>query len=194
MLFLSIITAVAVLGGSGLLPLSAALDGGFKDNCNIYSAQLIGQDLGMYCNNDNTAMFGYNWTWCASTLPCLRTSPSDPGGTDTYARQDLSRQLPREQWWSSLHGQEVSPPRRNSSKDGDAYLVDPHSGHFSGSCHNCSIKRDGPEPTPTLNLTCDCKKLDRTLSPSSLDLSTFISILLHEPSQPDAPCRGEGAI
>ena len=94
MLFLSIITAVAVLGGSGLFPLSAALDGGFKDNCNIYSAQLIGQDLGMYCNNDNTAMFGYNWTWCASTFPVSVHPPQTPEAlTHMHARISLDNCL-----------------------------------------------------------------------------------------------------
>ena len=32
-------------------------------SCNVQTAQLDGNYLGMYCNNLNTASFGYNWTW-----------------------------------------------------------------------------------------------------------------------------------
>lgn len=35
----------------------------FAGSCNIQTAQLSQNYLGMYCNNLNTASFGYNWTW-----------------------------------------------------------------------------------------------------------------------------------
>ncbi|KJR84855.1 uncharacterized protein SPSK_09763 [Sporothrix schenckii 1099-18] len=35
----------------------------FAGSCNIQTAQLNQSYLGMYCNNLNTASFGYNWTW-----------------------------------------------------------------------------------------------------------------------------------
>ena len=54
----------------------------------------------------------------------------------------------------------------------------PRSGRFSGSCHNCSIKPEGPKPTPTLNLTCDCERADRTNLFSWLDLSMFSSMVV----------------
>ena len=77
MAILSLLVAAAVLCSAGLLPFVIAADGGFKENCNVWSAQLEGQDLGLYCENKNTAMYGYNWTWYfALPFPSRRTSGS----------------------------------------------------------------------------------------------------------------------
>ncbi|CAK7205639.1 hypothetical protein SEUCBS139899_008418 [Sporothrix eucalyptigena] len=45
------------------VPQPAAGQLAFAGSCNIQTAQLEGSHLGMYCNNLNTASFGYNWTW-----------------------------------------------------------------------------------------------------------------------------------
>ncbi|KAL1902786.1 hypothetical protein Sste5346_000696 [Sporothrix stenoceras] len=45
------------------IPQPAAGQLAFAGSCNIQTAQLNQNYLGMYCNNLNTASFGYNWTW-----------------------------------------------------------------------------------------------------------------------------------
>jgi len=67
--FASLVVTMTLVCSAGVLRLVFAADGGFKDNCNVWSAQLEGHDLGMYCENDNTAMYGYNWTWYATSFP-----------------------------------------------------------------------------------------------------------------------------
>ncbi|KAI0136385.1 hypothetical protein BJ170DRAFT_601556 [Xylariales sp. AK1849] len=47
--------------GTTLLSLVSAQ--GFVQNCTWRSANLTDQFLGMYCNDDNWAQFGYKWTW-----------------------------------------------------------------------------------------------------------------------------------
>ncbi|KAK3996466.1 hypothetical protein QBC44DRAFT_304425 [Cladorrhinum sp. PSN332] len=44
---------------------SAVVDqkGGFIKLCAYQGANLTGQFLGMYCRNDHTEIFGYNYTW-----------------------------------------------------------------------------------------------------------------------------------
>jgi len=36
---------------------------GFSVFCSVRGSILADNFLGMYCNNDNTVMYGYNWTW-----------------------------------------------------------------------------------------------------------------------------------
>lgn len=49
----------------------------------------------------------------------------------------------------------------------------PRSGRYYGSCNDCSVHRAGAASAPTLNLTCECSRKDRSKSSSWLDLSVF---------------------
>jgi hypothetical protein len=40
-----------------------AEDGGFMSSCNGRTVQMSDHYVGMYCNNEYTTLFGYNWTW-----------------------------------------------------------------------------------------------------------------------------------
>ena len=93
MLVSSLITA-AVTYGFGLFHVAAATDGGFRENCNTLSAQLVGSDVGMYCQNKNTAMYGYNWTWYVARpgylpLPCITVAGGDGGWKQKNCNTDI---------------------------------------------------------------------------------------------------------
>ncbi len=54
--------AALTLAAAALAPAAAAqLD--LAGSCNVQTAQLAHSWLGLYCNNLNTASYGYNWTW-----------------------------------------------------------------------------------------------------------------------------------
>ncbi|CAK7229054.1 hypothetical protein SEUCBS140593_007119 [Sporothrix eucalyptigena] len=55
------------------VPQPAAGQLAFAGSCNIQTAQLEGSHLGMYCNNLNTASFGYNWTCGYNRIPTSST-------------------------------------------------------------------------------------------------------------------------
>ncbi|KAB5580542.1 hypothetical protein GE09DRAFT_1082626 [Coniochaeta sp. 2T2.1] len=59
-------------------------DGHFVGSCAYPGLKFVDTNLGMYCLNDETALFGYNWTWI-DLNKCLTNSdgklfPSSFGG------------------------------------------------------------------------------------------------------------------
>lgn len=67
-------TLVCLFGVSGLVESQ-----GFLGNCTWQSANLTGSFLGMYCNDDDIADYGYQWTctlyilYPVTSLPLLPT-------------------------------------------------------------------------------------------------------------------------
>ncbi|OIW35258.1 hypothetical protein CONLIGDRAFT_627315 [Coniochaeta ligniaria NRRL 30616] len=53
---------IAAKGQASPSPTSCA-DGHFIGSCAYPGLRFVDHALGMYCLNDNTAVFGYNWTW-----------------------------------------------------------------------------------------------------------------------------------
>ncbi|KAH8910787.1 hypothetical protein BR93DRAFT_974875 [Coniochaeta sp. PMI_546] len=49
--------------GQGSSSTTSCADGHFIGSCAYPGLKFVDQSLGMYCLNDNTATFGYNWTW-----------------------------------------------------------------------------------------------------------------------------------
>lgn len=42
---------------------ASCADGHFVGSCAYPGLKFVDHALGMYCLNDNTSVFGYNWTW-----------------------------------------------------------------------------------------------------------------------------------
>ncbi|KAK8056283.1 hypothetical protein PG993_001510 [Apiospora rasikravindrae] len=62
------LVAATLAGLLGLLGLVESQ--GFISNCTWQSANLTGNFLGMYCNDDDITDYGYQWTWF-DINPCL---------------------------------------------------------------------------------------------------------------------------
>ncbi|KAK8082075.1 hypothetical protein PG996_000856 [Apiospora saccharicola] len=62
---LLVTTIACLLGFLGLVESQ-----GFLNNCTWQSANLTGSFLGMYCNDDDWADYGYQWSWF-DINPCL---------------------------------------------------------------------------------------------------------------------------
>ncbi|KAK7951453.1 uncharacterized protein PG986_007181 [Apiospora aurea] len=123
---------------------------GFVNNCTWQSANLTGNFLGMYCNDDDTANDGYQWT-CMLCFPFLPV-PS------------LDYYLP----WSSDSldpGFDINPCLLNNG----GQLVPYDNGNFMTSCTNLNFTATNI----TFDLTAQCSDTSGHFIPTAYDLSEY---------------------
>lgn len=145
---------------------------GTFDSCCAFSGANLTDNhwLGIYCRNDQTAMFGYNYSWYVSAEPNPITMPCTATLTDIRGRIDLDFCV------ANNGGQLIGLKKRVCT-----CLLRPGSfreimgtntvlrrrGSYSKTCTNCTVAH-----RTTLVLSCACRKVTGAYIASSLDLST----------------------
>lgn len=91
--FAAIVTMAAPQGSSPST--DSCADGHFIATCAYPGLMFVNTSLGMYCLNDNTDIFGYNWTWYVGIIALIFRYAFliDPRGTGAAMNVSLSRVL-----------------------------------------------------------------------------------------------------